>query len=148
MMLGLRIISATITTGVKLQIKLIVYTTGYIQLNAIQRKISQPIPFIIMYLTCSIIGNFTSQERKRVLGQSSNTVFRKHYQSQFIQHDLQHVILLRLPQEGLLRLARSMLRKRDPLAPSSELSAAQRRAVCQGPEILELRREKRLDAPI
>lgn len=36
-----------------------------------------------------------------------------------------------------------MLRKRDPLAPSSELSATQRRAVCQNPEILELRQEKR-----
>jgi hypothetical protein len=79
-----------------------------------------------------------------VLGQSGDAGFEKHYQSQFIQRGLQHVVLLRRPpQQGLLRLAGSMLRKRDPLAPSSELSAAQRRSVCQNPEILELRREKR-----
>ncbi|PYH89774.1 hypothetical protein BO71DRAFT_464394 [Aspergillus ellipticus CBS 707.79] len=86
--------------------------------------------------------NFTSQERKRVLGQSGDAVFEKHYQSQFIQRDLQHVVLLRPSQEGLLRAAGSMLRKRDPLAPS-DLTEAQRRAICQNPEILELRREKR-----
>lgn len=37
--------------------------------------------------------NFTSQEQKRVLGQSGDTVFEKHYQSQFIGRDLQHVVL-------------------------------------------------------
>ncbi|KAK2801732.1 hypothetical protein FQN50_007647 [Emmonsiellopsis sp. PD_5] len=85
--------------------------------------------------------NFTSQERQRVLGQSGDAVFEKHYQSQFIGRDLQHVVLLRPSQEGLLRLARSMLRKRDPLAPS-DLSNTQKRAICQNPEVLELRREK------
>ncbi|BCR90303.1 uncharacterized protein ACHE_60189S [Aspergillus chevalieri] len=85
---------------------------------------------------------FTSQERKRVLGQSGDAVFEKHYQSEFIQRDLQHVVLLRPSQEGLLRLAGSMLRKRDILAPSN-LTDAQRRAICRNPEILELRREKR-----
>lgn len=40
------------------------------------------------------VGNFTSQEWQRVLGQSGDTVFKKHYQSQFIGRDLQHVILL------------------------------------------------------
>lgn len=39
-----------------------------------------------------ISGNFTSQERQRVLGQSGNAVFEKHYQSQFIGRDLQHVV--------------------------------------------------------
>lgn len=78
-----------------------------------------------------------------MLGQSGDAVFEKHYQSQFIGRDLQHVVLLRPPQEGLLRLAGSMLRKRDLLAPSSQLTNAQRRAICQSPEILELRREKR-----
>lgn len=77
-----------------------------------------------------------------MLGQSGDAVFEKHYQSEFIQRDLQHVVLLRPSQEGLLRLAGSMLRKRDLLAPS-DLTDAQRRAICQNPEILELRREKR-----
>jgi predicted nuclease with TOPRIM domain len=46
------------------------------------------------------------------------------------------------PQEGLLRVAGSMLRKRDPLAPSG-LTDAQKRTVRQHPKVLELRREKR-----
>ncbi|KAL4861156.1 hypothetical protein BDV12DRAFT_208310 [Aspergillus spectabilis] len=86
--------------------------------------------------------NFTSQERQRVLGQSGDAVFEKHYQSQFINRDLQHVVLLRPSQEGLLRVAGSMLRKRDPLAPS-DLTDTQKRTICQNPEVLELRREKR-----
>ena len=77
-----------------------------------------------------------------MLGQSGDAVFEKHYQSQFINRDLQHVLLLRPPQEGLLRVAGSMLRKRDPRAPS-DLTDAQKRAVCQHPKVLELRREKR-----
>ena len=39
--------------------------------------------------------NFTGQERQRVLGQSGDAFFEKHYQSQFIARDLQHVVLLR-----------------------------------------------------
>lgn len=77
-----------------------------------------------------------------MLGQSGDAVFEKHYQSQFINRDLQHVVLLRPSQEGLLRVAGSMLRKRDPLAPS-DLTDAQKRAIRQSPEVLELRREKR-----
>ncbi|KAJ5161353.1 hypothetical protein N7492_006745 [Penicillium capsulatum] len=87
-------------------------------------------------------GNFTSQERQRVLGQSGDAVFEKHYQSQFIGRDLQHVVLLRPSQDGLLRVAGSMLRKRDLLAPS-DLTDTHRRAICQHAEILQLRREKR-----
>ncbi|EAW15512.1 uncharacterized protein NFIA_048490 [Aspergillus fischeri NRRL 181] len=87
------------------------------------------------------LGNFTSQERQRVLGQSGDAVFERHYQSQFIGRDLQHV-LLRPSQEGLLRVAGSMLRKRDPLAPSG-LTDQQKRAICHDPRILELRREQR-----
>ncbi|GKZ75057.1 hypothetical protein AnigIFM50267_002296 [Aspergillus niger] len=86
--------------------------------------------------------NFTSQERQRVLGQSGDAVFEKHYQSQFSNRDLQHVVLLRLSQEGLLRLAGSMLRKRDPLAPS-DLTDAQKVTICQHPKVIKLRREKR-----
>ncbi|KAJ6045745.1 uncharacterized protein N7446_012609 [Penicillium canescens] len=86
--------------------------------------------------------NFTSQERQRVLGQSGDAVFEKHYQSQFIARDLQHVVLLRPSQEGLVRFAGSMLRKRDLSAPS-DLTEAHKRAICQNPEILQLRREKR-----
>ncbi|KAF7164504.1 hypothetical protein CNMCM6106_001022 [Aspergillus hiratsukae] len=86
--------------------------------------------------------NFTSQERQRVLGQSGDAVFERHYQSQFIGRDLQHVVLLRPSQEGLLRVAGSMLRKRDPLAPS-DLTDQQKRAICRDPKILELRREQR-----
>ena len=77
-----------------------------------------------------------------MLGQSGDAVFEKHYQSQFIGRDLQHVVLLRPSQEGLLRAAGSMLRKRDPLAPS-DLTDAHKRAICQHPDILQLRREKR-----
>ena len=77
-----------------------------------------------------------------MLGQSGDAVFEKHCQSEFIRRDLQHVVLLRPSQEGLLRLAGSMLRKRDLSAPS-DLTDGQRRAICQKPEILELRREKR-----
>jgi hypothetical protein len=77
-----------------------------------------------------------------VLGQSGDAVFEKHYQSQFINRDLQHVVLLRPPQEGLLRVAGSMLRKRDLLAPS-DLNDAQKRTIRQHPKVLELRREKR-----
>ncbi|KAJ5473965.1 hypothetical protein N7475_003531 [Penicillium sp. IBT 31633x] len=86
--------------------------------------------------------NFTSQERQRVLGQSGDAVFEKHYQSQFIARDLQHVVLLRPSQEGLVRFAGSMLRKRDLSAPS-DLTEAHKRAICQNPGILQLRREKR-----
>ncbi|EGC45731.1 conserved hypothetical protein [Histoplasma capsulatum var. duboisii H88] len=86
--------------------------------------------------------NFTSQERQRVLGQSGDAVFEKHYQSQFIARDLQHVILLRPSQDSLLHVTGSMLRKRDPLAPS-DLTDAHKRAICQHPEILQLMREKR-----
>ncbi|KAJ5993329.1 hypothetical protein N7451_009053 [Penicillium sp. IBT 35674x] len=86
--------------------------------------------------------NFTSQERQRVLGQSGDAVFERHYQSQFIGRDLQHVVLLRPPQEGLVRFAGSMLRKRDVNAPS-ELTDTHKRAICQNPAILHLRREKR-----
>ena len=89
-----------------------------------------------------ISGNFTSQERQRVLGQSGDAIFEKHYQSQFAGRDLQHVVLLRPSQEGLLRAAGSMLRKRDPLAPS-DLTDAHKHAICSHPEILQLRREKR-----
>ncbi|KAJ5865875.1 hypothetical protein N7534_000428 [Penicillium rubens] len=78
--------------------------------------------------------NFTSQERQRVLGQSGDAVFEKHYQSQFINRDLQHVVLLRPSQEGLLRVAGSMLRKRDPRAPS-DLTDAQKRSIRQNPEL-------------
>jgi len=77
-----------------------------------------------------------------VLGQSGDAVFEKHYQSQFIGRDLQHVVLLRPSQEGLLRFAGSMLRKRDVHAPS-ELTDMHKRAICQNPDILQLRREKR-----
>ncbi|RAO74324.1 uncharacterized protein BHQ10_010336 [Talaromyces amestolkiae] len=87
--------------------------------------------------------NFTSQERQRVLGQSGDGVFERHYQSHFVQRDLQNVVLLRPPQEHLLQAAGSMLRKRDLSAPSSVLTEEQRRAVCQDPRILELRRAKR-----
>ncbi|KAN0074029.1 Protein of unknown function (DUF3435) domain containing protein [Elaphomyces granulatus] len=74
---------------------------------------------------------FTSQERKRVLGQSGDGVFERHYQSEFIQRDLQHAVFLRPSQEGLLRRAGGMLWNRDPLAPS-DLTDEQR----------QLRREK------
>ena len=53
-------------------------------------------------------GHFTSQERKRVLGQSGDSIFEKHYQAEFIQRDLQHVVLLRPPQEGFLQRAAGM----------------------------------------
>ncbi|KAF5015788.1 hypothetical protein F66182_12752, partial [Fusarium sp. NRRL 66182] len=87
--------------------------------------------------------HFTSQERQRVLGQSGDEVYQRHYQSHFFQGDLQNVVLLRPPQKHLLQAAGSMLRKRDLSAPSSVLTEEQRRAICQDPRILELRRAKR-----
>jgi len=57
-----------------------------------------------------------------------DAVFEKHNQSKFIGRDLQHVVLLRPSQEGLVGVAGSMLRKRDPLAPS-ELTDARKRAI-------------------
>ena len=77
-----------------------------------------------------------------MLGQSGDAVFEKHYQSQFIGRDLQHVVLLRPSQEGLLRFAGSMLRKRDLYAPS-QLTDTHKRTICQHPDVLQLRREKR-----
>lgn len=65
------------------------------------------------------IGHFTSQERKRVFGQSGDFIFKKHYQVEFIQQGVQHVVLLRPPQEDFLQRAVRMFRNRDPLAPSS-----------------------------
>ena len=98
-------------------------------------------PFPLLSLTI-ISGNFISQKQQRVLGQSGNAVFEKHYQSQFIGRDLQHVILLQPPQEDLLHATGSMLRKRDSLA-LSNLTNAHKHAICQNPDILQLRQEKR-----
>ncbi|KAL4778139.1 hypothetical protein BJX76DRAFT_366673 [Aspergillus varians] len=56
--------------------------------------------------------NFTSQEWQRVLGQSGDVVFEKHYQLQFINS-------------------------------LSDLTDAQKHFICQNPEVLELRWEKR-----
>ncbi|CAG8250488.1 unnamed protein product [Penicillium salamii] len=86
--------------------------------------------------------SFTSQKRQRVLDQSGDAIFEKHYQSQFIVRDLQHIVLLRPSQEGLVRFAGSILRKRDLSAPSN-LTKAHKRAICQNPRILQLKREKR-----
>lgn len=87
-------------------------------------------------------GNFTSQERQRVLGQSGDAVFKKHYQSQFIGCDLhQHVVLLRPPQEGYYAWLEVCSGKRDPPV-LSKLTDVHKRAICQHPEILELIREK------
>jgi Protein of unknown function (DUF3435) len=77
-----------------------------------------------------------------VLGQSGTNTFEKHYQREFVMRDLQNVVLLRPPQEGLLRRAAGMLKNRDPGAPS-ELTDEQRKVINRHPGILELRREKR-----
>ncbi|KAL2868373.1 uncharacterized protein BJX67DRAFT_371439 [Aspergillus lucknowensis] len=66
------------------------------------------------------IGNFTSQEQQRVLGQLGN-------------------------REGLLWVARSMLRKRDPQAPTN-LIDAQKCSICQNPKTA--RREYFHNAPV
>ncbi|KAL4911944.1 hypothetical protein BDW62DRAFT_215397 [Aspergillus aurantiobrunneus] len=62
--------------------------------------------------------NFTSQEQQRVLGQSGNA----------------HVVLLQPPQEGLQRVAGSMLRKWDLLTPS-DLTDAQKDSICRNPRL-------------
>ncbi|EED12255.1 hypothetical protein TSTA_003170 [Talaromyces stipitatus ATCC 10500] len=80
--------------------------------------------------------NFTSQERQRVLGQSREGVFERHYQ-------FQYDVVLRLSQKSLLQVGGSMLRKWNPSAPSSELTEEQRHIICQDPRILDLRRAKR-----
>jgi hypothetical protein len=86
-------------------------------------------------------GHFTSQERKRVLGQSGDFIFEKHYQKEFIQRDLQHVVLLRPSQEGLVQRAAGMLKNRDPMAPAG-LTDEQMGAIRRHPEVLGLRRKK------
>lgn len=53
------------------------------------------------------------------------------------------MVLLQPPQESIVQIGGSMLRKWDPSAPSSELTEGQRRIICQDPRILELRRSKR-----
>ncbi|OXV07057.1 hypothetical protein Egran_05176 [Elaphomyces granulatus] len=66
--------------------------------------------------------NFTSQERKRVLGQSGDGVFERHYQSEFVQRDLQHVVLLLRPsQEGLLRELKEEMRSQNAREPFPNL---------------------------
>jgi hypothetical protein len=52
------------------------------------------------------------------------------------------VVLLQPPQEGLLQVAGSMLRKWDPLA-LSNLTNAQKNSIRQNPRVLELRQKKR-----
>ena len=62
------------------------------------------------------IENYVKSERMRILGQSGDQVFERHYQDDFIG-GLQRVVLLRPSQESLLREARKAM-NRDPLAPT------------------------------
>lgn len=75
----------------------------------------------------------------RILGQSGNSVFEKHYQSDFIG-GLQDVVLLRPSQTALCNEARKN-NNRDPLAPK-ELDDEQLTAICKDPRILKLRQER------
>jgi hypothetical protein len=84
-------------------------------------------------------GNYTEAERMRVLGQSGNRVYEKHYQSGFMA-GLQSVVLLRPSHAALCNEARKS-RNRDPLAPK-ELNDEQLAALCRDPLVLCLRREK------
>jgi hypothetical protein len=77
----------------------------------------------------------------RILGQSGNQVFERHYQSDFIG-GLQSVVLLRPSQDALLREARKS-RNRDPLAPT-KLSDNQLETIRHDPQVLGLREEKRM----
>jgi hypothetical protein len=95
----------------------------------------------IAYTKCAL-GHFTDQERNRVLGQSGTRVFERHYQSEFVKRDLQHVVLLRPPQESLLKRAAGMLKNRDPFAPS-DITGEQLQGIRQHPRILALRQEKK-----
>ena len=88
------------------------------------------------------LGHFTNQEQNRILGHSGIRIFEKYYQREFINRDLQHVVLLRPPQEGLLQRAAGMLRNRDPLAPS-DLTDEQLQTICRHSCILELREERK-----
>ena len=86
-------------------------------------------------------GNFTDQERNRILGHSGTRIFEKHYQDNFIQRDLQSVVLLRPSQEALCRAAAQMNKNRDPSAPTG-LTKEQLKAIGRMPRVLELRRER------
>ena len=76
----------------------------------------------------------------RVLGQSGNRVFEKHYQSDFIGN-LQHVVLLRPSQEALCREAARMSKNRDSLAPTGHTDE-QLETIRRMPRIIQLRRER------
>jgi Protein of unknown function (DUF3435) len=93
----------------------------------------------IDYLYCA--GNFTDQERNRILGYSGTRIFEKHYQDNFIQCDLQSVVLLRPSQEALCRAAAQINKNRDPLAPTG-LTEEQLKAIRRRPRIVQLRRER------
>ena len=85
------------------------------------------------------VEHYVKSERMRILGQSGDKVFEKHYQSDFIG-GLQHVVLLRPSQDALLHEARKY-RNRDPLAPT-ELGDDQLKAIRRNPRVLELRGER------
>ena len=112
-MLVSRMNLVTTTTGAGLQMKLIVRTSPLNEI-LLRHLDGRTIQYLFNVSNSLSTGNFTSQERKWVLGQSGDGVFERHYQSEFVQGDLQHVVLLRPSQEGLLRQAGSMLRNRDP----------------------------------
>ena len=85
------------------------------------------------------IENYVKSERMRILGQSGDQVFERHYQDDFIG-GLQCVVLLRPSQESLLREARKA-RNRDPLAPT-KLDDNQLNVISRDPRVLELRGER------
>jgi len=85
------------------------------------------------------IENYVKSERMRILGQSGDQVFERHYQDDFIG-GLQRVVLLRPSQESLLREARKA-RNRDPLAPT-KLDDNQLNVISRDPRVLELRGER------
>jgi hypothetical protein len=92
-----------------------------------------------MLILC-LTDHFTEAERMRVLGQSGNRVFEKHYQSDFIGN-LQHVVLLRSSQEALCREAARMSRNRDLLVPA-DLTDEQLETIRRMSRIMKLRRQR------
>jgi hypothetical protein len=76
----------------------------------------------------------------RILGQSGNTVFEKHYQSSFIT-GLQEVVLARPSQAALCKEARK-IRNRDPLAPK-DLNDNQLAAIAKDSRLLDLANERK-----
>lgn len=79
--------------------------------------------------------------RNRILGQSSSAVYEKYYHDNFINCDIQSMVLLRPSQNHLIQAASQMNKDRDPLAPTG-LNDAHREEIRNTKYLCRLRLER------